>query len=396
MTTGTAGTLGGPLSAAAPVTPAESETSLAAPVTSAAASVAGLTWETARALEAVGLDAADVVRVVRAALDEDFRYGADMTSVATVAGRTVTAEVVAREAGVLSGGPVALAVLELIADYLGERAEYPGGPAVNGAAGPTTTGGDGNGAGEPSRNGAGEPSRNGAGEPESDGAWAAGPLVAGTALVADGSRVAPGTAVLRVSGDAVAVLGAERTILNFLTHLSGIATATRTWADSVAGTGAVIRDTRKTLPGLRGLEKYAVRCGGGHNHRMGLGDAALVKDNHVAAAGGIGAAVRAVHAAARPGLVIEVECDSVDQVREALAAGARFILLDNMPVPVLREAVAVARGYDGVRLEASGGLWLSNARAVAETGVDYLAVGALTHSARVLDLGLDYSGSEDR
>jgi nicotinate-nucleotide pyrophosphorylase (carboxylating) len=306
--------------------------------------VAGLTWETARALEAVGLDVADVVRAVRAALDEDFRYGADVTSAATVAGRTVTAEVVAREAGVLSGGPVALAVLELIAEYFGEEA----------------------------------------------GVAAA---VAGTALVADGSRVAPGTAVLRVSGDAVAVLGAERTMLNFLTHLSGIATATRTWADAVAGTGAAIRDTRKTLPGLRGLEKYAVRCGGGQNHRMGLGDAALVKDNHVAAAGGIGAAVRAVHAAARPGLVIEVECDSVDQVREALAAGARFILLDNMPVPVLREAVAVARGYDGVRLEASGGLWLSNARAVAETGVDYLSVGALTHSARVLDLGLDYSGA---
>ena len=328
-------------------------------VSTAASPVAGLTWETARALEAVGLDATDVVRVVRAALDEDFRYGADVTSAATVAGRTVTSEVVAREAGVLSGGPVALAVLELIGSYLGERAEPAGGPAGNGTAGPVVPA----------------------------------PAVTGTALVADGSRVAPGTAVLRVSGDAVAVLGAERTMLNFLTHLSGIATATRTWAEAVAGTGAVIRDTRKTLPGLRGLEKYAVRCGGGQNHRMGLGDAALVKDNHVAAAGGIGAAVRAVHAAARPGLVIEVECDSVDQVREALAAGARFILLDNMPVPVLREAVAVARGYAGVRLEASGGLWLSNARAVAETGVDYLAVGALTHSARVLDLGLDYSGS---
>jgi nicotinate-nucleotide pyrophosphorylase (carboxylating) len=344
--------------------------------------VTGLTWETARALEAVGLDAADVVRVVRTALDEDFRYGADVTSAATVAGRTVTAEVVAREAGVLSGGPVALAVLELIAEYLGERSEFAGGPAGNGTAG----------------NGAGGP----AGNRAAVAGAVAGALVAGTALVADGSRVAPGTAVLRVSGDAVAVLGAERTMLNFLTHLSGIATATRTWADAVAGTGAVIRDTRKTLPGLRGLEKYAVRCGGGHNHRMGLGDAALVKDNHVAAAGGIGEAVRAVHRAARPGLVIEVECDSVDQVREALAAGARFILLDNMPVPVLRAAVAVARGYDGVRLEASGGLWLSNARAVAETGVDYLSVGALTHSARVLDLGLDYagspgsSGSEDR
>jgi nicotinate-nucleotide pyrophosphorylase (carboxylating) len=213
-----------------------------------------------------------------------------------------------------------------------------------------------------------------------------------TTLVADGARVAPGDAVLRVSGDAVAVLGAERTMLNFLTHLSGIASATREWADAVAGTGAVVRDTRKTLPGLRSLEKYAVRRGGGENHRMGLGDAALVKDNHVAAAGGIGAAVRAVRAAAPPGLVTEVECDSVDQVREALAAGARFLLLDNMPVPVLREAVAAARAYDGVRLEASGGLRLSNAREVAETSVDYLSVGALTHSSRVLDLGLDYSG----
>ena len=214
-----------------------------------------------------------------------------------------------------------------------------------------------------------------------------------TALVADGARVRPGDAVLRVSGDAVAVLGAERTMLNFLTHLSGIATATRAWADAVAGTGAVVRDTRKTLPGLRALEKYAVRCGGGENHRMGLGDAALVKDNHVAAAGGVAAAVRAVRAAARPGLAIEVECDSVAQVREALAAGASFILLDNMAVPVLRAAVAVARGYDGVRLEASGGLRLGNAREVAQTGVDYLSVGALTHSSRVLDLGLDYSGT---
>jgi len=221
----------------------------------------------------------------------------------------------------------------------------------------------------------------------------AGLAVSGRALVADGARVGPGDAVLRVCGDAVAVLGAERTMLNFLTHLSGIATATRAWVDAVAGTGAVVRDTRKTLPGLRGIEKYAVRCGGGANHRMGLGDAALVKDNHVAAAGGIAAAVRAVRAAARPGLAIEVECDSVSQVREALAAGARFILLDNMPVPELREAVAAARGYDGVRLEASGGLRLGNAREVAEAGVDYLAVGALTHSSRVLDLGLDYIGA---
>ena len=307
----------------------------------------GLSGATVRALEAAGLDAGDVVRVVRAALDEDFRYGADVTAAATVAGRTVTADVVAREAGVIAGLPVALAVLDLLGDYLQGGRGFPCGSR---------------------------------------------PELSGTPLAADGARVAAGDAVLRVSGDAVAVLGAERTMLNFVTHLSGIASATRAWADAVAGTGAVVRDTRKTLPGLRGLQKYAVRCGGGGNHRMGLGDAALVKDNHVAAAGGIGAAVRAVRAGARPGLVIEVECDSVAQLREALEAGARFILLDNMPVPVLREAVAEARRHAGVRLEASGGLRLANAREVAETGVDYLAVGALTHSSRALDLGLDYRG----
>ena len=309
--------------------------------------VTGISGDTALALDRAGLDVADVVRAVAAALDEDFRYGPDVTSAATVTGRTLTAEVVARETGVLAGLPVALAVLDLIGGYFGS------GPAGSGAR----------------------------------------PALAGTTLARDGSPVGAGNAVLRVSGDAVAVLGAERTMLNFLTHLSGIASATSNWAAAVAGTGTVIRDTRKTLPGLRGLEKYAVRCGGGENHRMGLGDAALVKDNHVAAAGGIGPAVRAVRAAARPGLEIEVECDSVDQVREALSAGARFLLLDNMPVPLLREAVAVARRYSGVRLEASGGLQLDGARKVAETGVDYLAVGALTHSSRVLDLGLDYRDS---
>ena len=306
---------------------------------------AALAPATGRALEAAGLDVADVVRAVRAAFDEDFRYGPDVTSAATVAGRTVTAEVVAREAGVVAGLPVALAVFDLVPEYLGAG-------AVDAAA---------------------------------------------TALVADGTRVAPGDAVLRVAGDAVAVLGAERTMLNFVTHLSGIASATREWADALAGTGAVVRDTRKTLPGLRSLQKYAVRCGGGENHRMALGDAALIKDNHVAAAGGVAAAVRAVQAAAQctsdgPGLVIEVECDSIAQVREALAAGARFILLDNMPVPTLREAVAVARAYDGVLLESSGRLRVADARAVAATGVDYLSVGTLTHSSRTLDLGLDYSG----
>jgi nicotinate-nucleotide pyrophosphorylase (carboxylating) len=327
--------------------------------------VTGLAPGTVRALEKAGLEVPDVLRVVRAALDEDFRYGADVTSAATVAGRTVTANVVAREAGVIAGLPVALAVFDLMAEYLSGAAGNSGpGAAGNGSAGSTRIAGG-----------------------------SAGAAVTGTVLVADGTRVMPGDAVLRVSGDAVAVLGAERTMLNFLTHLSGIASATWAWAEAVAGTGAVVRDTRKTLPGLRGLEKYAVRCGGGENHRMGLGDAALVKDNHVAAAGGVAAAVRAVLIAARPGLVIEVECDSVAQVREALEAGARFILLDNMPVPTLREAVAVARAYDGVRLESSGGLRLANAREVASTGVDYLSVGGLTHSSRSLDLGLDYLGA---
>ena len=333
----------------------------------------GLRPETLTQLRAAGLVPGDVARAVRAALDEDFRYGADVTSGATVAGRTVTANVVAREAGVLAGGPVALAVFDLLADYLGGGSSGVSAGGMAKAPLPDLT-------------------RQASGETRSEAHWVA-PVTA-TVLVADGTRVSAGDAVLRVSGDAVAVLGAERTMLNFLTHLSGIASATRAWADAVAGTGAVVRDTRKTLPGLRVLEKYAVRCGGGENHRMGLGDAALVKDNHVAAAGGIGAAVRAVRAAARPGLVIEVECDTVEQVREALAAGARFILLDNMPVPVMREAVAVARAYDGVRLEASGGLQLSNAREVASTGVDYLSVGGLTHSSGALDLGLDYSGTD--
>jgi nicotinate-nucleotide pyrophosphorylase (carboxylating) len=177
-------------------------------------------------------------------------------------------------------------------------------------------------------------------------------------------------------------------MLNFLTHLSGIASATRAWVDAVEGTGAVIRDTRKTTPGLRLLEKYAVRCGGGVNHRMGLGDAALIKDNHVAAAGGVGKAIAAV-AAHAPQVPLEVECDTLAEVRESLAAGARFILLDNMSSDELRAAVAEARRHPGVRLEASGGLRLETARAVAETGVDYLAVGALTHSSPALDLGLD-------
>jgi nicotinate-nucleotide pyrophosphorylase (carboxylating) len=329
-----------------------------------AAGATGLDGGTLAALRAAGLNPEDVARAVRAALDEDFAYGPDVTSAATVAGRTVTADVVAREPGVLAGGPVALAVLDLIGGY-------SGGPAAS--------------------------RRASAGGRLASGWLAGGRRVSATVLVPDGQRIAAGDAVLRVSGPAPSVLGAERTMLNFLTHLSGIATATRAWADAIDGTGAVIRDTRKTTPGLRVLDKYAVRCGGGRNHRMGLGDAALIKDNHVAAAGGVAAAVTAVRSAAAAssgpaaGLVIEVECDSVAQVREALGAGAHFLLLDNMPLGSLRQAVAVARDYYGVRLEASGGLRLENARDVAETGVDYLAVGALTHSSRALDLGLDFA-----
>ena len=214
------------------------------------------------------------------------------------------------------------------------------------------------------------------------------PPDAAEALRNDGDRIARGDEVLRITAPLRGMLGAERTLLNFVTHLSGVATTTRQWADAVAGTGCAVRDTRKTTPGLRQLEKYAVRCGGGTNHRMGLGDAALVKDNHVAAAGGVAAAIRAVRDVA-PGLPLEVECDTLDQVREALAEGAGLILLDNMDLADLRAAVTLARRYPAAQLEASGGLRLETARAVAETGVDFIAVGALTHSSPALDLGLD-------
>jgi nicotinate-nucleotide pyrophosphorylase (carboxylating) len=290
-------------------------------------------------LAAAGLDPADVERVVTAALDEDLRYGEDVTTVATVpAGMVAVAEVVARQPGVLAGGPVAVAVLD--------------------AAG----------------------------------------LPAGCAMVLrpDGSAVAAGEAVLSIKAPLRGLLTAERTLLNLMTRLSGIATATRAWVDAIDGTGAVVRDTRKTTPGLRLLEKYAVRCGGGANHRLGLGDAALIKDNHVAAAGGITLAIEAVRAAiaarsagGAPMLDAEVECDTLDQVKAALAAGCDLILLDNMGLADLRAAVALARDWPGVQLEASGGLTLPAARDVALTGVDYLSVGGLTHSSPALDLGLD-------
>jgi nicotinate-nucleotide pyrophosphorylase (carboxylating) len=203
---------------------------------------------------------------------------------------------------------------------------------------------------------------------------------------ADGDRVAPGDVLATVQGPMADLLTAERTALNFLGHLSGVATLTRRWVDAVEGTGAQIRDTRKTLPGLRALQKYAVVCGGGVNHRMSLSDAALVKDNHVIAAGGVVPAFRRVRDA-WPGLPIEIEVDTLVQAREVIDAGADLVLLDNMSPADMREAVAHAAGR--ARLEASGGLSLDTARAVAETGVDYLSIGALTHSAPVLDIGLD-------
>ncbi|HET6394544.1 MAG TPA: carboxylating nicotinate-nucleotide diphosphorylase [Blastococcus sp.] len=286
--------------------------------------------ELAAVLRQAGLDPAEVVRIVRRALEEDLAFGPDVTTNSTVpADARALGDVVPRDRGVLAGLPVAAAVFDLVG----------------------------------------------------------GTDVAVVLHTADGSFPEPGTPALTVTGPTRSLLTAERTALNLVSHLSGVATLTYRWVEAVRGTGAAIRDTRKTTPGLRALEKYAVRCGGGVNHRMALGDAALVKDNHVAAAGGITAAVEAVRATA-PGVPLEVECDTLDQVREAVAAGVELVLLDNFSLSDTSAAVDLVRG-SGVRLEASGGLTLDRAAEVAATGVDYLAVGALTHSAPVLDLGFD-------
>ncbi len=205
------------------------------------------------------------------------------------------------------------------------------------------------------------------------------------ALASDGDVVDAPAVVARVSGSERAILTGERVALNFLGRLSGIATLTRRYVDAIDSTGASVLDTRKTTPGLRELEKYAVACGGGRNHRFGLDDAVLVKDNHLRAAGSVSAAVELVRAATA--LPIEVECDTLDQVAEALDVGVDAILLDNMTPDQLREAVALTRGR--VRLEASGGVTLDTIRAIAETGVDEISVGALTHSARSLDVSLE-------
>jgi nicotinate-nucleotide pyrophosphorylase (carboxylating) len=272
-----------------------------------------------------------VQEIVTRALDDDLGAAGDVTTAATVPADLIgSADVVPRAAGVVAGLPVAALVFDVVSEGR-VRVEFGS---------------------------------------------------------IDGARVTPGEVLATARGPVRDLLTAERTALNLLCHLSGIATLTRRWVDAIEGTSAVIRDTRKTLPGLRALEKYAVRCGGGANHRMSLSDAVLVKDNHVAAAGGVARAFELVRAA-HPELTVEVEVDTVGQAFEVIDAGAELVLLDNMSPAQMREIVAYARAHGGARLEASGGLSLERAHEVAETGVDYLSVGALTHSAPALDIGLD-------
>ena len=203
-----------------------------------------------------------------------------------------------------------------------------------------------------------------------------------------GDFVRAGDTILIVEGNTRDILRSERVALNFISHLSGIATLTRRYVDAVAGTGAKIRDTRKTTPGLRQLEKFAVRMGGGMNHRMNLSDGAIIKDNHIAASGSITKAVERMRSEF-PGMELEVEVDDLDQLREAIACGAELVLLDNMDIAMTKEAVAIATNSK-TKLESSGGITLENLRSYAETGVAYIAIGALTHSAPILDIGLDF------
>ena len=220
-----------------------------------------------------------------------------------------------------------------------------------------------------------------------------------TAMKADGDRLQPGDVVATVSGPLNALLVGERTMLNFMTHLSGIASLTAQFVERITGTRAVILDTRKTLPGYRRLEKYAVRCGGGTNHRMGLFDGVLIKDNHLAAwtaNASIAAAVKTAREASPPGVSVEVEVDTLDQLRDALQGQPDIVLLDNMPPAMLREAVTIRDGSgQGVQLEASGGVTLETVRAIAETGVERISIGGLTHSAPALDLASDWKEPED-
>lgn len=276
----------------------------------------------------------ELLALISTALDEDLRYGPDVTTLATVPAAAVAdARIVSRAAGVLAGMPVVRAVFDLVI-------------------------GSGN--------------------------------YTVSEELADGSAVEPGQTVLALRAPATSLLTAERTALNLLCHLSGIATTTAQWVAAVDGTGAQIRDSRKTLPGMRFLQKYAVRAGGGVNHRMGLGDAALIKDNHVVAAGGVAAALQAVRAVA-PDLPVEVEVDSLNQLDEVLALKPQLVLLDNFEPWATQMAVQRRDKHSpDTKLESSGGLTLDVAVDYARTGVDYLAVGALTHSVTVLDLGLDW------
>jgi nicotinate-nucleotide pyrophosphorylase (carboxylating) len=273
-------------------------------------------------------------RVIARALEEDLRYGPDVTTLATVpAEATTMASMVARRPGVAAGVDVALLVLDEVLGRDGYKA---------------------------------------------------------LDRVGDGERLVRGRPLLTVEAGTRGLLTAERTMLNLVCHLCGIATTTANWVCAVEGTKAKIRDTRKTLPGLRALQKYAVRVGGGVNHRMGLGDAALIKDNHVVAAGSVVDALRAVRASA-PDLPCEVEVDSLEQLDDVLGEDVALVLLDNFEIWQAQMAVQRrdARAPD-VKLEASGGLTLETAAAYAGTGVDYLAVGALTHSVKALDIGLDF------
>lgn len=267
------------------------------------------------------------IDLIRRALAEDLAGGNDITSVATVSGdEKVVADFTARKGGVIAGIDMAIATLREVG------------------------------------------------------------LTDITQHLYDGDRVVPGSILITVRGDTRAILLAERTALNFLGHFGGIATLTDQWVAAVAGSKTVIRDTRKTTPGLRLLEKAAVVAGGGTNHRLSLSDAALIKDNHIAAAGGVIAAFSKVRTAF-PDALIEIEVDSLEQLREVASQSPDLVLLDNMSPDQCREAVTFVGGR--FKLEASGGITLENARAYADSGVDYLAIGALTHSAPVLDIGLD-------
>ncbi|MGW0231650.1 carboxylating nicotinate-nucleotide diphosphorylase [Actinopolymorpha singaporensis] len=303
-----------------------------APETSEASAPRGFSPGVAEALARAGLDVDDTLRVLRTALAEDLRYGPDETTAATVPADAVAeAELTPRVPGVLAGGVLVPAVFDLLA---------PGEVEV-------------------------------------------------LHQVEDGTRLRAGEPALVLRGRVRTLLTGERPALNLVCHLSGVATLTAAWVDAVAGTGCAVRDSRKTLPGLRLLQKYAVRCGGGVNHRLGLGDAVLVKDNHVIAAG---SAVAALEAARRHAtqLPAEVEVTTLDELDSVLEAKAELVLVDNFTPEECAEAVRRTRAAGtGTLLEASGGLTLEVARAYAETGVDYLAVGGLTHSAPALDLGLD-------